>query len=109
MTASPILLSHLERHGVLKYFDHWSFSDKVGAYKPSRIIFEHALDGLGNIDPARAAHVGDLRRTDVAGAIGMGMTAVRYTGIFDDSSQPEPEAHHIVGDHRRLPEVLGIS
>jgi len=38
----------------------------------------------------------------------MGMTAVRYTGIFDDDTHPEPEAHHVVGEHRRLAAVLDV-
>ena len=105
MTPSTTLRAHLDRHGVLAVFDHWSFSDEVGCYKPDPRIFTHALDGLG-ARPERTAHVGDLRRTDVAGALAMGMTAVRYTGIFDDDSQPEPEAHHVVADHADLPALL---
>ncbi|HEU0130534.1 MAG TPA: HAD family hydrolase [Mycobacteriales bacterium] len=105
MTPSPALRAHLDRHGVLELFDHWSFSDEVGHYKPAREIFEHALAGLGAV-PGRTAHVGDLRRTDVAGAIAMGMTAIRYHGIHDDDSQPEPEGHHVVGDHADLPALL---
>jgi FMN phosphatase YigB (HAD superfamily) len=46
-TSSTMLRDHLIRHGVLPLFDHWSFSDEVGAYKPAAAIFEHALDGLG--------------------------------------------------------------
>jgi putative hydrolase of the HAD superfamily len=107
MTPSTTLRRHLDRHGLLDSFDHWSFSDEVGCYKPSAAIFAHALEGLG-ADPATTAHVGDLRRTDVAGALAMGMTAVRYTGVFDDDSQPEPEGHHVVADHADLPAVLGV-
>jgi putative hydrolase of the HAD superfamily len=107
MTPSTTLRAHLDRNGVLELFDHWSFSDEVGCYKPSPVIFEHALAGLG-ADAATTAHVGDLRRTDVAGALAMGMTAVRYTGVYDDDSQPEPEAHHVVADHADLPRVLGL-
>ena len=107
-TPSTVLREHLIRRGVLPLFDHWSFSDDVGAYKPSPVIFEHALEGLGGVLPQRAAHVGDLRRTDVAGALAMGMTAVRYTGVFDDDSQPEPEATHVVASHSDLPGVLGF-
>lgn len=108
-TASSALREHLIRHGVLPLFDHWSFSDEVGAYKPAPAIFRHALDGLGGPVPERVAHVGDLRRTDVAGALAMGMVTVRYTGITDDDSQPEPEAHHVVADHADLPAVLGVT
>ena len=108
MTPSTTLRRHLERFGVLGLFDHWSFSDEVGMYKPDPRIFEHALDGVGGIAPDRAAHVGDLRRTDIAGALSMGMTAVRYTGVFDDDSQPEPEGHHVLADHAELPKALGV-
>lgn len=109
MTPSVTLRRHLGDRGLMDLFDHWSFSDEVGVYKPDPVIFRHALEGLGGVDPAEAAHVGDLRRTDIAGARGMGMTAVRYTGVFDDDSQPEPEGHFVNDDHRRLPALLKIA
>jgi FMN phosphatase YigB (HAD superfamily) len=120
MTPSSALRENLERHGVLSYFDHMSFSDEVGAYKPSPLIFRHALAGLGVEDPSRAAHIGDLRRTDVAGAKGMGMVSVRFTGVFDDTGERSdeaslpvlgtpPEADHVISDLRKLPDVLGVA
>jgi FMN phosphatase YigB (HAD superfamily) len=110
MAPSTILRRHLVSHGLLDYFDHWSFSDEVGHYKPAPEIFEHALGGLGGVDPAHAVHVGDLRRTDVAGALAMGMTAVRYRGRNDDQGGPDdPEAHHVIDDHAELTAILGFS
>lgn len=109
MTPSTALREILEHHGVLSLFDHWSFSDEVGHYKPAAAIFSHALDGLGGVSPSSAAHVGDLRRTDVAGALAFGMTAVRYTGAFDDVEGEGPEATFVVGSHAELPGVLGIA
>lgn len=108
MTPSPLLRHQLERHGVLELFDHWSFSDEVGWYKPAPEVFRHALDGLGGIDPARAAHVGDLRRTDVAGARAMGMLSVRYAGVANDQSDA-PEADLVITDHADLPRLLGVA
>ena len=108
-TPSSTLRDHLIRHGVLPLFDHWSFSDEVGAYKPSPVIFHHALEGLGGPVPERVAHVGDIRRTDIAGALAMGMVAVRYTGIEDDDSAPGPEGHHVVKHFDQLPAALGVS
>jgi putative hydrolase of the HAD superfamily len=105
MTPSPVLRNVLERWGVLSLFDHWSFSDEVGHYKPSAVIFEHALAGLGTT-AERTVHVGDIRRTDIAGARSMGMTAVRYTGISDDTTQLSPEGHHVVADHADLPALV---
>ncbi len=112
MTPSTSLRRYLDAHGVLEHFDHWSFSDDVGVYKPDRQIFEHALGGLGVSDPARAVHIGDLRRTDVAGARAMGMHSVRFAGINDDApgatGDEHPEAHHVVTHHVEVLEVLEL-
>lgn len=107
-TPSTHLREHLERRGLLKYFDGWSFSDEVGAYKPDQVIFDHALGTLGDPDPSRVAHIGDLRRTDIAGALAMGMTAIRYTGVFDDPPENGPDATHTLGSYAELPELLGL-
>jgi putative hydrolase of the HAD superfamily len=107
MTPSTILREHLEKHGLLGYFDHWSFSDEVGVYKPDRRIFDHALAGLGGVDPAAAAHIGDLRRTDIAGARALGITAVRYAGVWDDPpADGVPEGDLVVTDHADLASAL---
>jgi putative hydrolase of the HAD superfamily len=116
LTPSVLLREFLERHAVLVHFDHWSFSDDVGVYKPDPAIFRHALDGLGVDDPAHAVHVGDLRRTDVAGSRAAGMTAVRYRGVFDDPPVApdggvvgEPvEGHHVIDDLGALLAIVGI-
>jgi FMN phosphatase YigB (HAD superfamily) len=90
------------------------------------VIFADALEGLGGIDPARAAHVGDLRRTDIVGARAFGMVSVRYRGSNDDVASPgegdrsipsamEPtetdahEAEHVMSDHAHLLDVLGLA
>ena len=108
MTSSPTLRERLNLFGVLALFDHWSFSDEVGCFKPWPEIFQHALAGLGVHHPGRAAHVGDSRRTDVVGARAMGMIAVRYTGFSDDPAASGPEADHVLDDHAKLPGALGI-
>lgn len=114
LAPSPTLRRFLDGHGLLGYFDHWSFSDEVGTFKPDPVIFDHALTGLGGIDPSDAAHVGDLRRTDIAGAQGFGMTAVRYTGIYDDPGSAADgsdaiEGDAVVADHADLLGALGLS
>ncbi|MCX7620558.1 MAG: HAD family hydrolase [Acidimicrobiales bacterium] len=108
LSPSMVLRSHLDRHGILDLFDHWSFSDEVGCYKPDPRIFEHAAAGLGVV-PEQAAHVGDLRRTDIAGARSSGWFAVRYCGIHDDHDENAgPEGDAVVRDHADLPDVLGL-
>jgi HAD superfamily hydrolase (TIGR01549 family) len=112
MTPSTALRRVLDGFGVLDLFDHHAFSDDVGVYKPDPSIFAHALEGLGG-SPATSAHVGDLRRTDVAGANRAGWTSVRYAGLFDDDGGDDPDpdgvADHVITDHAHLPGVLGLA
>jgi putative hydrolase of the HAD superfamily len=113
LTPSRTLRRFLAEHELLHYFDHWSFSDEVGMFKPHELIFRHALAGLGDVDPSEAAHIGDLRRTDVAGAQALGMFAVRYTGVNDDPGSPddgtdEVEGDAVVADHDDLSSALGL-
>ena len=109
LTSSTTLRERLAGFGLLRHFDHWSFSDEVGCFKPFPPIFEHAMDGLGVADPSEIAHVGDGRRTDVAGALAMGMTAVRATWFADRGPETGPEGHHVAGSIREVPTLLGLA
>ena len=102
------LRRYLDHHDLLRYFDHWSFSDEVGVFKPDAAIFSHAAAGLGLSDPSTIAHVGDLRRTDVGGARRAGWTAVRYRGLHDDVDESSPDAEHVIDRHDQLVAVLGL-
>lgn len=106
LTPSPVVAELLARVDLLRFFDGMSFSDEVGHYKPDAAIFEHALESVGGVPPERAAHVGDRKRTDVAGALAIGMTAVRYNGVYEDQVE-EPEAEIVLADLAELPERLG--
>jgi FMN phosphatase YigB (HAD superfamily) len=57
-------------------------------------MFLRALDGIG-VRAERAAHVGDLRRTDIAGARATGMGTVRFRGVYDDTSDV-PDADVVI-------------
>lgn len=105
-TGGATLRRLLEGKGLLEHFSGWAFSDEVGHYKPSPRMFEAALGALG-ARPEEAVHVGDLRRTDIAGAAALGMRTVRYTGLHDDPDAGSgPEADHVLDSHRELPEIL---
>lgn len=108
LTPSRLLRRFLESRGLLGAFGAFAFSDEVGVYKPSPEIFRTALDGLGGVGAAEAAHVGDRRRTDVAGALGMGMRAVRYRGVYDDLDEAHPDAPIVLDHHDTLLPSLGI-
>ncbi|MCW3064546.1 MAG: HAD-superfamily hydrolase, subfamily variant 1 [Solirubrobacterales bacterium] len=107
-TSGVHLRGFLDRRGLLELFDGWAFSDEVGVYKPAAGAFRHALDALGGVPPEQAAHVGDLKRTDIAGARGFGMRAVRYVGVFDDADGDGPEGDLVLADHAKLPAALGL-
>jgi putative hydrolase of the HAD superfamily len=94
----------LARTGLLDLLEVQAFSDEVGVPKPEARIFEHALGALGTA-PAAALHVGDLRRTDVAGARGLGMRTVRIRDHFDDPSE-HAEADHVADSHAHLRRLL---
>ncbi len=105
-TGGEMLRGFLEREGVLGHFSGWAFSDEVGHYKPAAEIFEAALAALG-AEPGVALHVGDLRRTDIAGAAAMGMRTVRYRALYDDDgAESGPEADFVLDAHGELPPLL---
>ncbi len=107
LTPAEVLLDYLERLDLLRYFSHFTWSEQVGVFKPSLRMFDHALEALGVTDPATAMHVGDRRRTDVAGARARGMVSIRYRGFVDDLTDLD-EADVVVSSHTELlPMALG--
>jgi putative hydrolase of the HAD superfamily len=81
----------LEHHGVLPYFTALVFSDEVGVSKPHPRTFGTALAAL-QAAPADAVHIGDLERTDIAGARAAGMRSILFTG--DRTARyHDPDAH----------------
>lgn len=104
LTPGRIVMELLESHGLARLLDAFAFSDEIGVPKPNAAMFEAALDAIGG---GPAVHIGDLRRTDVAGARGAGLGSVRFRGIYDDDS-PHPEADMVIDDLRELPALLGL-
>jgi FMN phosphatase YigB (HAD superfamily) len=63
---------------------------------------------VGGVEPKQAAHVGDRLRTDVGGALAIGMTAVRYNGVYEDVADDAPEADIVVAHLAELPALLEV-
>ena len=99
-SGGALLRDLLGREGLIEHFDGWAFSDETGHYKPAPQAFEAALASL-RARPQEAIHVGDLRRTDIAGAAALGMRTARYRGMHDDAG-PGPEAEFVVDSHLEL-------
>jgi putative hydrolase of the HAD superfamily len=107
LTPGRVVREHLERLGMIPGLRAQLFSDEVGVPKPHERIFRAALGALG-VEPAGTFHVGDLRRTDVAGARGVGMASVRLSAVYDDAAAL-PEADHVAGSHAELRKLLGLA
>ena len=103
LTPGRLLQTYLKDDGLLEYFSALTFSDETGFPKPDVRMFGRTLAALG-VAPAEAAHVGDMPRTDIAGAKALGVLAIRYTGAMDVDEPPA--ADFVIGDHRELPGLL---
>jgi putative hydrolase of the HAD superfamily len=97
----------LDHAGLLQTLATQIFSDELGAPKPDPSVFVAALEPIG-VAPEHALHVGDLRRTDVAGARAIGMRTVRIRDRHDDIGD-EPEADYVVANHAELRDALGLT
>src|SRR5207244_11707492 len=86
ITPGRVVRRMLEELGVATHVEVFGFSDEVGVPKPDPGIFAKVLADLG-VKAEEAVHVGDLRRTDVAGASALGLGAVRFRGAHDDASE----------------------
>jgi HAD superfamily hydrolase (TIGR01509 family) len=80
----------LERDGLLAHFTATIYSCDIGVPKPRREMFDAALSALGT-SPGDTLHIGDIERTDVRGALSVGMRAVRLD-VLRDSGTSEAEA-----------------
>jgi putative hydrolase of the HAD superfamily len=105
-SPGPVVRELLDRSGLLDLLEVQIFSDEEGVPKPHRRMFEAALAPLG-VEPAAAVHVGDLRRTDVAGAREVGMRTIRIRDRHDDDTDL-PEADAVADTHAHLLEILGV-
>jgi putative hydrolase of the HAD superfamily len=104
LTPGRVVRRHLDRLGLLPFLEVQAFSDEVGVPKPDPRTFRWALDPLG-VAPNRALHVGDLRRTDVAGARALGMQTARIHIRHDDDTSL-PEADFVVDSYPRLWQIV---
>ena len=106
MTPSRVVRELLDSVGLLEHLECQCFSDEVGVPKPGNDIFAKAIAELG-CRPPEAIHVGDLKRTDVAGARDIGMHAARFRGVHDDTSE-YMDARIVLDRHEQLLEAIGL-
>lgn len=95
-SPGSILRVLLNDNKILHLFKAFSFSDETGVAKPHQTAFMKVLDEL-NVKPEQAVHIGDIERTDIAGAKALSMRAVKYNGdpFFKDSIN---DSNHTLAD-----------
>jgi FMN phosphatase YigB (HAD superfamily) len=104
-SPGAVLRELLDRHGLLHHFEYTFFSNEHGMSKPDPRVFLHVLGELG-VRATEAAHVGDIQRTDVAGAQAAGMAAVHFVGA-NNADVPHSTGDVIVSHFEELPQALG--
>ncbi len=106
LSPGRVVRQHLRRKGLAEWLEWLAFSDELRVPKPHPRIFRETLQALGAA-PREAVHVGDLRRTDVAGGRGVGMATVRIRDRHDDTTAL-PEADAVAAHHAELRDLLGL-
>ena len=104
-SPGSVLRQLLDRHDMLAHFDYAYFSNEHGISKPDVRAFLHALEEI-DTRPSEAAHVGDIQRTDIAGAQAAGMSAVHFVGA-NNKDAGHSTADIIVSHFEELPQALG--
>ncbi|MBR9977697.1 MAG: HAD family hydrolase [Bacteroidetes bacterium] len=85
-----VLRRVLQAHDVERYFSTLVFSDETGVSKPHPLMFRRALEETG-AKSEHAVHIGDIERTDIAGASAMGMRSILFRG--DESGRYHADSH----------------
>lgn len=98
----------LEMHGIASVFEIFVFSDENGVAKPHPASFGKALAALG-VDAREAVHIGDIERTDIDGAKGIGMRAILFHGdrarpMYDPVSATRADA--VAASWDEIPGIL---
>ncbi len=102
----------LLQSGLMKYFDKLFISEEVGAQKPHKKIFEHAVKSM-NAPKKKSLMIGDSWDADIVGAMQFGMDQVYYCPLPDKlpatdeiSDKPSPKTTTTIITH--LEQLLGM-
>lgn len=95
-------VSKVRRLGLEPHVDALVVSEAVGASKPSKAIFEHALAEIDAEEP-EAVMLGDSWAADIEGAVAAGIDAV----WFNPRKSPRPAQHpHVREIHQLEPPAV---
>ena len=88
--------------GLAGYFEEVFISEEVGARKPDKEIFDHALMTTG-ADKGESIMIGDNLQTDILGAIRSGINQVYYNPLLKSHDMT---VTHEIQSFRELQEIL---
>jgi putative hydrolase of the HAD superfamily/5'-nucleotidase len=103
LSYKGLWLDEFARAGVLPLFATTVFSSDGRSVKPSRRLFEQALDALGT-PRSEVVFVGDSLRCDIGGAAAVGLATVWVDGSGHGRQAGDPQPTFVVRD---LLELLG--
>ena len=105
LTPGRVLRRVLELHGLERWFGAFFFSDEYEWSKPDPRAFLTPLAALG-VAPHEAVHIGDIQRTDIAGAQAAGLRAIHFVGV-NSSDLLASTAEAVVARFDELPAAIG--
>jgi len=82
-----VQVEKLDQSGLRKYFDKMIISEEVGAQKPHRMIFEHAVKSM-NAPKKKSLMIGDSWEADIIGARQFGMDQIYFCPIPEKLPPP---------------------
>ena len=104
LTPGRVLRRVLALYGLERWFGAFFFSNKHGWSKPDPRAFLTPLGALG-VTPGEAVHVGDIQRTDVAGAQAAGLRAIHFVGV-NSSDLSISTADAVASRFEQLPALI---
>lgn len=87
-SPGSVLRHLLDTADVLKYFSAFSFSNEIGVSKPHPNMYQHIMNTL-KCEASEMVHIGDLERTDIAGANNLGIQSILYFGANKEDQLSE--------------------
>ncbi|MBR9974961.1 MAG: HAD family hydrolase [Bacteroidetes bacterium] len=105
-----VLRRVLEQHDIAGFFRDMVFSDETGVSKPHPMMFERALAAAG-ASAGQAVHIGDIERTDIAGARAMGMRSILFRGdesgrYHHENTEDRTAADAVAQDWHEVRDIL---